>query len=127
MKSKLITALILILSTQLHAQSGISKEQFATLIIGKWKVTEERIGDMKMPASEIGEMIMSFKSDGTCEMRDQGESYKGKWSFNPATQELLTDDQEEKEKHKVLKLSKTLLTLETKDASETFIMTFTRL
>src|SRR6478609_5713952 len=127
MKSRLLPAILLILSIQfLHAQQVMSKDQFATLIVGKWKVTEARIGDIKMPVSEIGEITMLFKSDATYVMRDQSELHKGKWSFNPATQELLTDDGEEKEKHKVIKLNKTLLTTETKSAKETETMTFVR-
>jgi|GEM_PF-4290327 len=127
MKSRLLPAILFILSIHfIHAQQVMSKDEFATLIVGKWKVTEARIGGIKMPASEMGEITILFKSDATYVMRDEGQLHNGKWSFNPATQELLTDDGEEKEKHKVIKLNKTLLTTETKSQKETETMTFIR-
>jgi len=128
MKSKLLTIILFALSIPfLHAQSGLSKAEFTSLIGGKWKLAEALTDGIKMPSSEMDMTIMSFESNGTYEMREQGESHHGKWSFNVATQELATDEGEEKAKHKVLKLTKTLLMIETKDPNETLTMTFSRL
>jgi hypothetical protein len=111
----------------LSAQSKISNEEFVVLICKKWKMTEAEMGNMKIPASEIGENIMEFAADGTFKIREQGESYPGKWVFDSIKQELLTDDRDGKQKHKMITLTENELVIETTDLNGTFKMRFKRI
>jgi hypothetical protein len=111
----------------LLAQSNISKDEFGILICKKWKMTEAKMGDIKIPSSEIGENIMEFESNGTFKVLEQGESYSGKWVFDSVNQELLTDDRDGKEKHKIIKLTEDELITEVTDSNGAFKMKFKRI
>ncbi|NOS93877.1 MAG: hypothetical protein HOP30_18320 [Cyclobacteriaceae bacterium] len=128
MKSKYLLPLFFILLAQsLLGQTKFSREEFSSLICEKWKVTELVMDGMKVPDAELGENSIEFDMKGTYEVLEQGEAYAGTWSFQSDTQELLTDDRDGKERHKIIKLTEVDLIMEVIDPNGTFKITLKRI
>ncbi|AYB29316.1 hypothetical protein D4L85_01390 [Chryseolinea soli] len=86
-------------------------------------MTEMQLGSMKVPSSELGENTTAFEANGTYKAVEQGEAYSGKWTFDPATQTLTTNDRDGIEKSKVIKLTEKELVFEMTDSDGIWRMT----
>ncbi|WP_160143471.1 hypothetical protein [Chryseolinea soli] len=123
---KLSTILLLISiwpGSLLCAQTKLTNEEFSRLICRKWTMTEMQLGSMKVPSSELGENTTAFEANGTYKAVEQGEAYSGKWTFDPATQTLTTNDRDGIEKSKVIKLTEKELVFEMTDSDGIWRMT----
>ena len=109
----------------LCAQTKLTNEEFSRLISREWTLTEVQLGNVKVPSSELGEStITTFEINGTYKAVDLGESYSGKWTFDPASQILTTNDRDGKEESKVIKITEKEWVIETTGPEGILRMTF---
>jgi hypothetical protein len=123
--------LFILLGPSLLAQSNLTKEEFGSLICKKWKLAEVEIDGKKISTTEMRKILeqnlWEFKSDGTYKVSEQGEIYFGKWSFDPLSQMLLTDDRDGKERNKIITLTETEFILQKLYPSEVWIFSFKKI
>jgi hypothetical protein len=106
---KLIAISILSFGFHFILSAQQSEKEIKDLLCHKWKATQMEYRGQKteMP----GTAYLIFKSDSTLEEIDPGETYKGKWSYDHKTQTITTVDRDGNQKHKLIKITSTELTI----------------
>lgn len=107
----LLLALVLLTGVSLHAQENPYADLFKT-----WKIIKyETFGVVDMPTEKQANDELTFNSDKTFTIIENGKTYTGKWNINTGYIVCVSTDKKFNKTYKIIELLKNTAIVEYKD------------